>query len=40
VDEWLAFGPARGVSNVMVQAVATVLVGNGRLLCIHLPQNE
>jgi thiamine pyrophosphokinase len=40
VDEWLAFGPARGVSNVMMQAVATVVVGNGRLLCIHLPQNE
>lgn len=34
-DETLLFGLARGVSNVMVEAVATVVVGNGRLLCIH-----
>ncbi|MCB9423348.1 MAG: thiamine diphosphokinase [Ardenticatenaceae bacterium] len=35
VDETLAFGPARGVSNVMAGDVAEVVVGNGRLLCIH-----
>ncbi len=40
-DERLAFGPARGVSNVMTGDVAEVVVGggnsrsNGRLLCIH-----
>ncbi len=34
-DETLQFGLARGVSNVMVEDVATVRVGNGRLLCIH-----
>ena len=35
IDERLVFGPARGVSNVMTDEVATVVVGNGRLLCIH-----
>jgi thiamine pyrophosphokinase len=39
-DDRLAFGSARGVSNVMTADVATVVVGgnhrsNGRLLCIH-----
>ena len=35
IDERLVFGPARGVSNVMTDEMATVVVGNGRLLCIH-----
>jgi thiamine pyrophosphokinase len=34
-DDVLAFGPARGVSNVMLGEKAAVVVGNGRLLCIH-----
>lgn len=34
----LAFGPARGISNTMTAAVATVQVGNGRLLCVHTQQ--
>ena len=39
-DDWLTFGPARGVSNVMVQDVAEVVVGDGRLLCIHSPKQK
>ena len=40
-DETLAFGPARGVSNVMTGAVAEVVVaGNGHLLCIHSPKQK
>jgi thiamine pyrophosphokinase len=34
-DEILAFGPARGVSNSLTAAVATVSVESGTLLCIH-----
>ncbi len=34
-DEILAFGPARGVSNVLTGNVASVAVGSGTLLCIH-----
>lgn len=34
-DETLMFGPARGVSNVMLSATATVTVGAGVLLCVH-----
>ncbi|MCA9960178.1 MAG: thiamine diphosphokinase [Ardenticatenaceae bacterium] len=37
--ELLAFGPARGISNRMTEDVATVVVGNGRLLCIHTQQS-
>jgi thiamine pyrophosphokinase len=42
IDETLAFGPARGVSNVMTGTVAEVVVGegNGRLLCIHSPKQK
>jgi len=39
-NEWLAFGPARGVSNVMTADIATVVVGDGRLLCIHSVKRE
>lgn len=35
LDERLAFGRARGVSNEMTAEVATVRVHSGRLLCIH-----
>jgi thiamine pyrophosphokinase len=34
-DEVLAFGPARGVSNMMTAELATVSVESGVLLCIH-----
>jgi thiamine pyrophosphokinase len=37
-DEWLVFGPARGVSNVMTEAVATVKIASGTLLCLHTKQ--
>ena len=34
-DEWLRFGPARGISNVMETAEARVTITSGSLLCIH-----
>lgn len=34
-EEKLVFGPARGVSNVMLDEVATVTIGEGHLLCVH-----
>ena len=34
-DETLSFGPARGISNRMTAAVATVVLDRGSLLCIH-----
>lgn len=34
-DETLAFGPARGLSNVMVEETASVAVASGRLLLVH-----
>jgi thiamine pyrophosphokinase len=37
-DEALAFGPARGVSNIMKADKAAVQVAHGRLLCIHIQQ--
>jgi len=37
-DEALAFGLARGLSNLMTAAKATVQVTSGRLLCIHTQQ--
>lgn len=37
-DEILSFGPARGVSNVLTAAQATVTLHSGQLLCIHLQQ--
>ncbi len=37
--ERLAFGPARGVSNVMAASQATVTVAAGRLLCVHTRQD-
>ncbi|MCB8945123.1 MAG: thiamine diphosphokinase [Ardenticatenaceae bacterium] len=37
-DDVLQFGPARGISNVMVADEARVWVANGRLLCIHTQQ--
>lgn len=35
-NEILTFGQARGVSNELVSPVATVVVGPGQLLCLHL----
>ena len=37
-DEPLLFGPARGISNVMLAASAEVTVRVGRLLVVHTPQ--
>jgi thiamine pyrophosphokinase len=37
-NETLAFGSARGVSNVMTADQATIEVESGRLLCIHTQQ--
>ncbi len=34
-DESLVFGPARGVSNVMLGHRASVTIREGRLLCVH-----
>lgn len=34
----LTFGPARGISNVLTQPLATITVANGYLLCIHTRQ--
>ena len=34
-NEPLRFGPARGVSNVMLGASASVQFASGRLLCVH-----
>ncbi|MBP6469463.1 MAG: thiamine diphosphokinase [Chloroflexi bacterium] len=38
-DEVLAFGPARGVSNVMTEDTAEVWLAAGRLLCVHTQQS-
>jgi len=38
-DEILAFGPARGVSNVMTESIATIVLQSGRLLCVHTSQS-
>jgi thiamine pyrophosphokinase len=35
-NELLQFGPARGISNVMLVDTAEVVVGSGVLLCVHL----
>ena len=37
-DEWLHFGPARGVSNVLLGTTAQVQVAEGVLLCVHIRQ--
>lgn len=37
-DETLSFGPARGVSNEMTAPVATVRLGEGVVLCVHVSQ--
>lgn len=37
-DEVLTFGPARGVSNEMVDDTASVRVHTGHLLCVHTRQ--
>ena len=34
-NEVLAFGPARGISNVLMDKVATVTIRSGLLLCVH-----
>lgn len=34
-NENLTFGPARGLSNVMTAAEATVILNSGWLLCVH-----
>ncbi|MBP7999137.1 MAG: thiamine diphosphokinase [Chloroflexi bacterium] len=36
--EWLHFGPARGISNVLTHPVATIQISAGVLLCIHIRQ--
>ncbi len=38
-DDVLAFGPARGVSNVMTEDTAEVRLTAGRLLCVHTQQS-
>ncbi len=37
-DEVLAFGPARGVSNVLIAGSATVRLDQGAVLCVHIRQ--
>lgn len=37
-NETLFFGPARGISNQLTSPNATVSVGDGQLLCIHIDQ--
>ena len=37
-DELLTFGPARGVSNEMISPVATVGLGAGVVVCVHVRQ--
>lgn len=39
-EETLAFGPARGISNVLTQPTATVEIASGLLLCIHTKSRE
>jgi thiamine pyrophosphokinase len=34
-NETLSVGPARGLSNIMVEPLATVSISSGKLLCIH-----
>lgn len=34
-NEWLTFGPARGISNVMTTPTAHVEIREGILLCVH-----
>ncbi len=36
-NEMLTFGLARGISNVMTEATASVSIESGTLLCIHAP---
>ena len=38
--EKLAFGPARGISNVMTADSATVILDSGQLLCVHIPGQQ
>lgn len=38
-DAVLTFGPARGLSNRLTAAVATIEVANGRLICVHTQQS-
>jgi thiamine pyrophosphokinase len=39
-DEVLAFGAARGVSNEMTAAVATVRLGSGVVVCVQVRQQD
>jgi thiamine pyrophosphokinase len=39
-DEALHFGPARGISNVMLSETAVVEVESGLLLCVHLTESD
>ena len=39
-QEQLAFGQARGISNVMTAEVATVTVQSGCLLCVHMGERD
>ncbi|MGD8759030.1 MAG: hypothetical protein PVJ07_02125, partial [Anaerolineales bacterium] len=36
-EDTLAFGPARGVSNVLTSRVARVVIRAGILLAVHTP---
>lgn len=38
--EWLKFGPARGISNVMTHPTASVRLSQGLLLCVHTYQQK
>ncbi|MBP6017236.1 MAG: thiamine diphosphokinase [Candidatus Promineofilum sp.] len=40
IDEVLAFGPARGISNEMTEEIATVRLASGRLLCVHTASGQ
>lgn len=39
-DEVLEFGPARGVSNELTAATATVEIVEGMVLCVHMRQTD
>ena len=39
INEWLVFGPARGVSNQLTAVTATISIASGYLLCLHTSQH-
>lgn len=34
-DEWLRFGPSRGISNELLDSKASVTLASGLLICVH-----